>query len=806
MPENRGVPTELTARDPTKLWLSRARSGVVCLALVVGAYKLGSVVHEHYPIHRWLFWFYAKAWLLAAWWAGAVLVFGHALLRWILGRVLPVREQFALASATGLFSFFLLMFLGGLAGLYGRVFFVALPLGMLAVGLKPAWRYASRLRRHLARARRAPRAPVPWWSFALLGLGGLCVVLLYIPILMPENVCFDARWYHLAMSEHYVAAGRVTRFPEGWFLGAYPQLSSYVYTWAFELPWSILFDRVEVAAHMELLIFLATLGSMPALVRRLVPGSRGRHAWVATFLFPGILLYDSNLATGADHIAAFWAVPIYLALMRAWRSLELRWCALLAMLLAGALNTKYSAAPLAIFPVAAVAVRAAMRLWAAARRRLSAVEARDVWAGPLAALGTGLVLTAPHWAKNWIWYGDPLYPMLHKHLTLRPMNAIAAQHFDIVRSGTWKPTRDWAGVKETLEALYRFSFDTHDWPVMHGTVPIFGSLFTLTVLCLPFLPRARRLWGLYAAGHLAVLAWFWLQHEDRYLQAFLPWMATAVAATIVLVWRLGLVPRIALAALAGLQIVWGGDVYFIPTHQMFHNSPIKAFADFVNSGYRKDYESRLQPYTHYYEMGKAIPRDAVLLFHEEQMHLGFRARSVQDFGSTVGGVDYGSLRSPRQVWDLLAGYGVTHVGWWNTSRFVSSWAADLVFYDFAERRVIERRTVAGANLGKLSALPAPDTPFGDVVAFFGCNDRYRSGLYHLADLQVLPSDPRPDAEHPAPFEPGVPDAERDRHLARADFVVLNGACHPAIGAPWSSELILLGTRGSAQMYVKRTSP
>ena len=34
------------------------------------------------------------------------------------------------------------------------------------------------------------------------------------------------------------------------------------------------------------------------------------------FLFPGLFLYDSSLGLGADHVLAFWAVPLALAVRR----------------------------------------------------------------------------------------------------------------------------------------------------------------------------------------------------------------------------------------------------------------------------------------------------------------------------------------------------------------------------------------------------------------------------------------------------------------------------------------------------------
>ena len=160
--------------------------------------------------------------------------------------------------------------------------------------------------------------------------------MLYANILTPQNIAYDSRWYHLSLAEHYAAEGAIRASPEGWFQAALPQLASVLYSWAFQLPWFRVFDRVELAAHLEFTVFLFTLAGIPALVRAVVPGARAHLAWTATFLFPGILLYDSSLSGAADHVAALWAVPILLTLRRALPSLEPRRCLLFGAMLAAA--------------------------------------------------------------------------------------------------------------------------------------------------------------------------------------------------------------------------------------------------------------------------------------------------------------------------------------------------------------------------------------------------------------------------------------------------------------------------------------
>ncbi len=168
--------------------------------------------------------------------------------------------------------------------------------------------------------------------FAVFGL--ISVAIIYFKLLTPQNATYDARWYHLPMAEQYAVTGHVFRFDEGWFNGAMPHFASYLSTWAFLSPFGELFDRITLVAHLEFVLFVATLLSIPVLVDRLLPRPRLASAWVARFLFPGVMLYDSSLGSGADHALAFWGIPLFLALLRFWRRSTMTHGVLLANVIA----------------------------------------------------------------------------------------------------------------------------------------------------------------------------------------------------------------------------------------------------------------------------------------------------------------------------------------------------------------------------------------------------------------------------------------------------------------------------------------
>jgi hypothetical protein len=785
-------------------WKSMVRPWLVALCLWAGLIVFASVVTPHYPIARWLFWRFAAIWLLAGGWLLGCLSLGHGVMRLLQPRLPPSREHLSISLATGVFAFFLAMFVAGLLHLYVSAIFFILPLLMFVSGAWPLFRYLRRLVRHVRYRRAKHPATTPWWSWPVVGGGLLAIAMLYLVILTPNNVAYDSRWYHLPLAEHYIAAGGIVRFPEGWYQGAYPHLASLLYTWAFLMPGGTLFDRVELAAHLEFVLFLATLAAIPALVRRLVPRARARHAWVAMFLFPGIFVYDSTLCLGADHVAAFWAVPIYLVLTRCWATLDLRRCLLLAALLSAALDTKYTAACLVAFPALAIAARAVML--GATRIRRPRDRSPSFWRGPLAALLATTMLTAPHWLKNLVWYGDPVYPVLHRYLHLHPWVPTAQAAFVFDNPGSWHPARDWAGVVQTLKALVTWSFYPNEWGGMHGVVPVIGSLFTLTIVCLPFLKNTRRLWGVYAAVHVGLFVWYSLHHQDRYLQAMMPWMAAGVAAVLLLIARTGAVALVSAAALVAFQLIWGGDTWFFPTHQMVKDSIVKYSIAMIGAGYKRDSESRLQPFSPWYEIGNAVRRTDGVLIHETQEHLGLRARAVIDWPSSQGGLGYAALRSPRELYDLLSSMGANRVVWTKSGGH-DSIAADLIFYDFVERRAIDVQYVKGWRVGSLpERLVVPDAAFGDVVAVMLCNDKYKPGMYHLRDLGVFPADGRPVAEWPTPFEREVCSRWREQVL-RAEFVLWDLSCHPALPAASMVDFTYLGTRGPRiEMYVNKAVP
>src|SRR5688572_101605 len=187
------------SRAGWRIWAHRARAVALVLGLAGAITTLLVQLHKHHPIQNWLFWIYAKCWLFALGLTLACLSSGFLFTRLIAPRDLPVAERLYLSLPAGLFVFFCSMFVCGLLGLFGPWLGVCLPLLLIASGAYPLYREFLRVRKHFASAR-SRRAPLGATGALVAGLGVLALAMVYFNILTPENIAYDARWYHLPIA------------------------------------------------------------------------------------------------------------------------------------------------------------------------------------------------------------------------------------------------------------------------------------------------------------------------------------------------------------------------------------------------------------------------------------------------------------------------------------------------------------------------------------------------------------------------------------------------------------------------------
>lgn len=772
-------------------------SALVGIALLCSGAALLEIFGRTYAVELWLIARYARAWLWAAVFGLSALSIGNLLVVWLSRPGERTEGQFTLGFASGVFVFFLAIFLAGIAGKLHQATFFAIPALLFGLGARRLFRD---VRERLERIRDGSiRLELTWWEGLALAAGAIGLAVVFLPTLVPENVAYDARWYHLPLAEEYVLQGGIRRFPEGWVPSAMPHLASLLYAWTFLAPGADLFDRIITAAQLEYLIFLATLPGIPLLVRSVVPGVRANLSWVWAFTFPALFIYDTGLSVAADHICALFAIPAYVAMQRALRELAPRACALLVIQLAALALSKYTALVAIAFPVLAIAVRMAWLCWLRIRGRVR--NHNWLW-GPLSALVLGLAITSPHWLKNWLWYGDPLYPILHQHFASRPWIPDGALIYQVFLNEAFAALGSWQDkTLGGLYALYDHSFGLYTWEVFHGRFAVMGSLFTFILVALPFVKAPLRLWGLILATHLGIFIWYVRFHEDRYLQTIFPWMVAATAAIAALAWRRGPLARVGVLSLTAIQLVGGTEAMFWPTHQMTGRSGLSLANDFFAQTMRKNFGPRVRPYEDMAAIGKDLPKGSKVLMHRDHLRLGIGVSVVADAYRSQYGLSYGYIGSSSALYRVLKSYGVTHVLWTPEQTYgEQSLAAELVFHAFVARHLKNPQYRGGRRLAELS--PEPPTEEGSTVFVFGCDPNlYKSGLYEMSQLTRSPL-VLPGKQQPPLATPRVPlEGDPAPLMARASHAAIQTGCPDA---PKTPDFERIARWGGSELLLRKT--
>jgi hypothetical protein len=414
------------------------------------------------------------------------------------------------------------------------------------------------------------------------------------------------------------------------------------------------------------------------------------------------------------------------------------------------------------------------------------------------------LITTPHWLKNWIWYGDPLFPALYQHLSLRPYHPHATEALE---QTTKLLARPHGTLTEQLGQIWRgavrFPFRTHERPDFHKDWPIFGPLFHLSVFWLPFLRGSKRTWHLFLATFAGLFFWYFFNHWERYLQPMIPWMAAVTAATLVLIWRRGRVTKLAAMAMVGLEVVWGADAYFFP-HVMLRDSPIRASADFITTGFKDQVAKRDQFLHPLKDIGDALPSGARVLLHEHCPRLGLQAPVINDFPGFQTRISYQDLDSARAVHDLYRELGVTHLVHQNAySSYLDNLAGDLRFWEFATNVATNPKRYGAFIVAEMPKSP-PEQALSNMVLYLGCDASYGRGLHPLTALGIRPGDP-------GVVQAAVPLPARKRDLLalalQAGFLVTSSKCKN-INWPAAlySDFTRAAKRGNEDLWIRRAAP
>jgi hypothetical protein len=718
------------------LW-ARAAHPVVrgAAVLVLGLWattKYASVVEPAYPLDDWLFWT-----LLALFgWVGvfnlACFCFGQLILRRVLmlGE-LPPLEACVQGMMTGVVGFVMFMYAGGALALYGPVFAVLLPAVMIAAGASDGIAAVRRLWAEIV----LPRRGGPLVA-AVAAFGVLCTGLIYLGVMTPDAINYDAAWYHAVIPQEYARQGKLIPLPGNYSM-AVPHLHGMVHTWGFCVPGLDMPRRWMLLLHNEFGLFVWTLIGVLAGVRRLIDDQRVRGAWTAMYLFPSIAVYDYNMGGAGDHIAAFFALPMLLAMFELCRTFSTGSAALFAAAAAGCSLTKYQAIYLVV-PMAAVLFAAwVWRLWALFRGRseLPALERRarlrPLIRAPLVVVGLGVLLVSPHFIKNVVFYGNPLYPfaqdLFASSWPVVPNGQFLIRY--IFTDDNWKPHGTMLQkARHALELAWNFSWTPHysfnkNWPV-------FGSLFTLMLPFVVAVRRPQRIGVAALIGVGALFIWGYTYNVDRNLQLILPLLAAVTGALIVASWRLGWIARFGLVPLVAFQLVWGADAYFYSAHDR-----ISSAMALINSGHDGAAARRFDGYRATLRaVGEALPRNARVLLHATHGSLGVDREIIQDWAAFQGMISYDPLRTPRELYDHLVSCGITHIVYVPRERPAPTKQEDVLFYTFVKRYAVPFATVGGYRLLRMPDAPPPvEKPYQ--VGVWGLS-QYSDGIYPIERLNT----------------------------------------------------------------------
>jgi hypothetical protein len=689
-----------------------------------GTVVFGNVLNELYPIKNWLAWSLLSLVGWALLFSAACVSFGQMLLVRVfkLGQ-LPRLESAVLSMAVGTLAFVLAMCVGGAFGWFNSSFAVLLPITFLVTGATQGYRLLMRFREERCESRRTAL------SVAVVVFGTFCIGLIYLGVMTPDSINYDSGWYHLRISQDYARWGRIGPFYD--YNSSVPHLASIIHTWGYLVPGLVQAERWMLALHMEFFLFLWTLAGVAACVQRLVGDRTLRGTWAAYFLFPAIFVYDNNLGGAADHVLAFFSVPVVLATLRISSGFNFGRCALLASTLAAACLTKYQA----IYLVVPVALILTVQ-WAWAWVRLSCGSdlvhtreyRRNLWWAPVIVIGVGVLLVAPHFLKNYLFYKNPVYPFMQDVFTSStPTVPNAGMYVDnVFTDPVFIPVgTQFIKLKHAVKLFFTFSFTPHY--SFSKNVPSFGSLFTLLLPGLLFVRGKKQVTITAVIGVGALLIWGMTYNVDRNLQTFTPVLVCVTGALVVKLWQLGWLARVGLVPLVLLQVVWGADAPFYSGYDRMNS----AFT-LIRSGFDGRAETRFDGYRNsYVAIGKAVPKDGKILLHASHMSLGIDRDVLQDIAGAQALINYQRSRTPRELFDQYRSFGITHL-LEEQGLTESSKQEEILYHLLASRYGVPMGNFGAARLIALPATPPPvQAPYQ--VLCLGLQG-YEDGLYPIETL------------------------------------------------------------------------
>ena len=278
----------------------------------------------------------------------------------------------------------------GLTGIYTRPAMAGLWTILLILGAgRTAWKCKRWNVREFFQEREGELLP-PW-----LRIGTVVMLALCLATVMTPETRHDPYDYHLTAPTLYLALGSIAEIP--WHVFTYmPKNTEILYGLALGV------GNDSMAKLFHFVFGCLCVLTLTQWIKKYLGTAAG---WMTAFSVVSMPLFGF-LATSAyvDLALAFWELLATACLLRVWDEQEGNkktvWLGLSAFFAGMALATKYVAWMVFLLPYAGMVYytlhrRVAPRLWTAG-----------------GMIGLGILPVLPWWITNWVWTGNPVYPLL----------------------------------------------------------------------------------------------------------------------------------------------------------------------------------------------------------------------------------------------------------------------------------------------------------------------------------------------------------------------------------------------------------
>lgn len=392
-------------------------------------------------------------------------------------------EKFAYSAAVGFGALaYVTFFLAALGLLYRWVAFLAL--AVLTALAAADWRSWGAPVRDLS--------PIRWLRFSLGNKMVVTLILLFISMnlvaTLAPPVDWDSLMYHLEAPKRYIQQHRLVYLPNAYT--NFPQYMEMIYTFA------MLLHSDTLARLVNLMMGLFVLSAMHAFSKRHT--AQGNFLSLAIF-YCAPLVSVASIETFVDLGLTFYQLCAFFAFYNWMSSAERKWLHLAAMMCGIALSIKYTAIIVSLLLNAVIVVESLH-----SRKRLQQVVAL------LATFNLiSLSMIVPWLAKNYIFTGDPIFPILSGLLGGWGRGLASANRY---LYGEGYGLADYLLLPWQMTFSPRFGFP---WP---------GPIF-LIFLPIPFFTRGLHRAIKFLALCVVTLFLFWSMSAGQSVRFFLPGLA-----------------------------------------------------------------------------------------------------------------------------------------------------------------------------------------------------------------------------------------------------------------------------------------